>query len=886
MLIVVSKGLHAPFGWANRVLYDVIPGFSLLREPFSKLGPGLVLLYGLLVALAVEDLAERRASTPATARLTDPVTRSPVVPALFGVAVLVSAFPMWTGAWVPTERPVFPSTWVEVPSYWEDAAAAINADPTNGKLLALPLNDYYQVPTSWGYYGVDQISFLVERPVAQRLPGGYYTDTPELAALLGAAEQAVLGHDRLAVAPVLDGLGASLVLVRGDLDLDMVPGRALEDPSAIARGLDVAQDVELVGRFGPLRLYRRTATTGTVDGYRRAVLTDPAGSSVAAATASLNSDVAVLSSAADAEAARQAGLPVAAVSVSANPAVGPTGIVATTGDGLGLRTAGVRVASVTGSDRLTVRDAWTVDGVTAPPIGVLGLGGRTALGVVVDTAAVPMLDDRALVQLPDGASVRPLGASSDQPTLTGPSRVGNCADTAATRIGTRRSTPIPEGVRLEASAGQACVSWSAPTARAEWVRVDLEHRTVAGANARLCLVASPGRTCLPVGALEAGSGWTSDAVVAQLPAGTTSVRIAVYADAIDPNPGEKTTISEYRRVQLTVLDPITAISIPGSPGAEAPSGAVTIPPGAVEVDGPAAGNVLAPFGPLADCNRSDARTPEQIDLATRDLADGVELSGRAHAACRAARITQLSSSSVFELQLDHEVIDGQRGARICVFDPSTTTCLPLTAVDGSVDPTPGSLPREEGRSTLRARFVVPPATTALSLYVYADGPEATKRQVLTRIRYTNLSVVPVAPFTVVVAPRNLLVGAGGSGGPPVIPASWNGPARFTAEVPGGGPVVVATHESQAPGWRFDAPGSVSVAAHGYRAAWLVPAGTGEGSAVAHGQYRPAILISWLAIASGLVALGLIGLSVGRWIRRSSRGRRTRDLARLGPEPTV
>lgn len=866
--ILVSKGLHPPFSDVNRLAYDLVPGMSLLREPLSKLGPILVLSYALLLALLVEELVARAQA----GSLRPKIAEAALVAG--GGAILVAAFPMWTGQWVPTDQPIYPSARVEVPDWWDDAARAIDADPSTGRLLALPLNDYYQMPTTWGYYGVDQLSHRVERPVLQRLPGGYYTDAPELAALLGATETAVLNGDATAIAPLLDALGASLVVVRGDLDRQMVPDRRIEDPAQVAAGLQGVPGLELVGTFGPLELHRRTVDNGGADAFDRALAVEGSPGAGASAIASVRSDVAVLTAPDDLARARAAGLPIGDASVASRPMAGVTDLVVEPSDGVVLRRQATRTAiAQVEAGALSLRDAWTVSAdAPAPELARLDLGGPSAEGVVVDGMASPLVEGRATIALDDGASVSPLSSSGDTPTLAGPGPVGTCGgaggDTGAATA-ERRATPLPTGVRLTSSEGIACVSWQATIGRApagQWVRVDLEHRTVAGAPARLCVLADAERRCLPTASLGAGDGWVADAVIAPLPTGTERVRVVAYADAGDPDWGPPETVTEYRDLSLRVLEqgPVVRLDAPDpDPIATVDTRRPLI------VRGPATGNVLGPFGPLGNCNRVDDRPAAQLDLGSDDVEDGIELRAGAHAACRWARIGQLSAATTFELSLTYETLAGRQRPRVCAFDPVTSRCLRIEAADGTGDPI-DRLEAGPGPHDLRGRVVVPPGTSDLRLYLYADGPAASDPDEVTRVRYTSIEVVPVAPFDVVVAPIDALAdpSASAPAAPPEVPTSWSGPARFEVELPAGGPWLLATHASAAPGWRLDDDGAEPATADGFRSAWILPSDGAARSAA--GAYGPAILLRGIAVGSGLAALGLVGLMAGRRFRRGGR----------------
>ena len=146
--IVVSKGLHPPLAGLNLWLYDHVPTYWLLRDP-AKVNLFVVLVFALLAALAVDRLERSSA------------VQGAVFAGLLAAASLVYAHPLLTGAIVPDERPLLPSAHVRVPQAWDDVEAYLDAAPRQGKVVVLPQLDYYQAPTTWGYYGT---SFLHQFP--------------------------------------------------------------------------------------------------------------------------------------------------------------------------------------------------------------------------------------------------------------------------------------------------------------------------------------------------------------------------------------------------------------------------------------------------------------------------------------------------------------------------------------------------------------------------------------------------------------------------------------------------------------------------------------------------------------------------------------------------
>ena len=118
---------------------------------------------------------------------------------------------------------------MRVPQFWRDMADTINADSRPGKVLVMPLDDYYQMPTTWGFAGVDSIpNLLFQRPTVQPKPDGYFGEVPGFAADVHAVETALLSGDLAQCRDCSRRLGISQIVVRHDLVRGM-PGRTFAD---------------------------------------------------------------------------------------------------------------------------------------------------------------------------------------------------------------------------------------------------------------------------------------------------------------------------------------------------------------------------------------------------------------------------------------------------------------------------------------------------------------------------------------------------------------------------------------------------------------------------------------------------------------------------------
>ena len=243
--VVVMKGLHPPLRQVNLSLYDHVPGFWLFRDP-SKVALVLVLVYSLLAALVVVELQRRSVALAAAAA------------AGIATAAIVYAHPLLTGGLIAGKRPLLPPAHVHVPAGWRQAAAYVDALPDPGKAIVLPELDYYQAPTTWGYYGASFFHQLFRRPLIEPLPGGYYSD-PVVSQLVGDLQEEMLDR-RADVRPILRALGARYVLLRRDLNTRF-PGRSFVAPAKLAPAFARRRELRRLRSFGVVDLYETTGAS-------------------------------------------------------------------------------------------------------------------------------------------------------------------------------------------------------------------------------------------------------------------------------------------------------------------------------------------------------------------------------------------------------------------------------------------------------------------------------------------------------------------------------------------------------------------------------------------------------------------------------------------------
>ena len=529
LLLFLSKGLHAPLSGVNLFLYRQVPGMWLLREPLSKLGPMLVLLYGVMVALSLEGVHDLAGRSQGLAR---GALRTAV--AVLAIGAVGFSYPMWTGQVVPDQRPILPSAHVQVPAGWLRLADTLNASTAQGKALVLPLDDFYQMPTTWGYYGVDNVPRHCSNARRSSSCRARTTATsPTYASAVRSVQTALLNGDGAAVPPLLRSLGVSYVIVRRDLDPDF-PGRRFVSPDELISTLSAGAGLHRDATYGVADLFsfESGVERQDADPLIRAgsvvnlASTDPDDITYAVSSAPRGSTV--VSGTAD-----RTGSPTGAGTVSATVA-GPTATTTTFSSASGdvrliprlVAPQLVHVGEQSGDRGMNlVLDRATTLSVDGRPVlgGTLAnihlsKGSRVA-AVSSGAAFTPLVDGEALLGIGASGSLSAWAAAGGLTFHGGWTGVRDCHDydgqsaqqsgLSATHLG-----GAPAGVALSARSHTACVSAQASGgASGAPLLLRFEYRTVDGRPARVCLWTDGPQRCAPIPPLDPSPGWHRYAAV-------------------------------------------------------------------------------------------------------------------------------------------------------------------------------------------------------------------------------------------------------------------------------------------------------------------------------------------------------------------------------------
>ncbi|AEV85688.1 hypothetical protein ACWT_4666 [Actinoplanes sp. SE50] len=880
VFVFLAKGLRPPLARVNLLLYLHAPGFWLFREPMSKLGQLLVSFFGVMLAIGV-------AGMPAVVRRVVPRRRpyayaAAAIPLLL---VLAYPFPIYTGGVMPDERPSQPSMHVRVAQQWWDTAARIDADPRPGKVLVLPLDDYYQMPTTWGFFGADSIAnLLIKHPVVQPKPEGYFGDVPGFAAHLRLVEAALLAGDLTAVPKLLDAIGASRVIVRHDL-VRGLPNRYFADDRLLAAAMTRVPGATLESG-GLLDVFRLgDGADPTVRTYDR-VLDAPARPEAGAAVlGTVDTRTAIA-------ARRDTSVAAASPQVDDHPAVTPDVVywpVPAVDEGSPVTTVDVPAGRYTVAQRARAAPALVprVDGgdlVLADPTVVKVDGrpvsrrpelrvplpaGRRVLAIRAGTRRTVSVDVAKPAPVPVGAatSLTLLAAAAKPAKVSGFSPVFDCNSyeprpwrelgLSAKVSDTKQGRTVTLAAADHAACTRLIVSGASP---GEIYRVRLEYHRVSGARPQICLWQSGAAGCELSARPSLSDDWIPYEGVVTMDAGG-ELQIILHADAIR-RLGPR-TVTEYRGVQVQALEQVGSREVwPPS----VPETAVELTAGRHElrVDGGQAGSVLSPFEPLEDCYRYDDQTAEQAGLAA-EAQTGVDgettytLKAVSHLACIGATAGVLGASALYELSLQARSV-AVRNPKFCLFLRGPDLCrkLPSVAV-------------YQGWTRYETFIPPDPDTVETRLYLYGLRDLAGKQQ--SQVEYKGVRLRPVASASAVVLVRQ-------TAATPASSADWtrHDPAHFAGTLTASGPTMLALAESAAPGWRLTGiPGATKVTLQGWMSGWRLPGG--GGFALSYGPARIAryafYLLPVTVVVAGAYMYG-VRLPAGRpgdWTARHRRRRR-------------
>jgi arabinofuranan 3-O-arabinosyltransferase len=864
--IVLMKGLHEPLSGLNQFLYDRVPGVWLLREPVSKVGPVLLLLEIVLFLVALEVLRQRRAGTQEeTAEKTEPKPGawSQRGALALGVLALSYSWPLVTGAAIPSSRGPLEGARVTVPADWQDVADAVNVTPGNGKVLILPVNDYYQVTTSWGFHGVDTVpQQMLRRPSVQLYPGGYFTGLPGYESLVRNAQDQLERGDLEAAAGSIRRLGVDIVIVRHDV----VPGvleRTLPDSDSLASAVDELTATSLiadspvaaaysVAGVEPVQVGSRLVAVHEFGRPNQAVVQGLVGESV-------RSDIPAVDE-------------VILVAGTSEPFSAPFDFADSSGP---LRVERRRDGSVpTAVEVEQVLDGWKLSLVANDQVTIDGaeILGATSVEKIFEARPVALRMDGVEIPVEAGTPVmlRP-GAEAQVFGVVAVGELGDWSDVGDCNAYDDRS--ISEvgiaGERsgatltLEAGDHSACATRNVTFAGGGSYRLTMTAETSGVGVGRLCLWVDPGG-CVVDEVLPMGAGPVS--VVLDVEESVSNAVLFVYAAAS----GEGLVEASYESPAVERLEHIGQLDLSAIAEVTVVR-ADDIRAGVVSVGPSNVGSLLLGFGAVGNCNRIDDSSLEEVGISMTESNGVLELAAREHAGCTSARVRSVGGEEFYLLDFEYRTISG-RGPRYCLWNQTESRCI----ADGVLSP-------ETDWQRVSEQVDIPIGAQA-ELYLYADGHPATSRVQFRQVTVNLASTVGVSIAGVEREQRVVLTAE----------PLQHRPGLVTMEVefsePGSAALILT--ESFSEGWELaglpDDWTAEHFEANGYANGWLL---TGSGSATVEARFVvPAIVRAswptrWLLFL--LPLLSVVRLARARLSKNPSAGtEEARFLERAIPRVSV
>ena len=883
-LVFLSKGLHEPLRGLNLFFYENVPGMWLLREPASKLGAALVIVYAVLICLGISGAAQAFQGPSRGMKAT-----ALLVPALL-VWALIYPRPLWNGEVIADDRPGLPSEHVTVPDEWRQVAAGINSSESEGKVLVLPLNDYYQIPTTWGYYGTDVVpSRLLERPTVQLRPGGYFAELPAFENIIKTIQGDLLSGDTDEITRYLQSLGISHVVLRRDIDFDF-PKREIASPAQINVGLKRVPGLQLADRSPVASVYELTEEKGMISAY----------GTLAGAP---DSDPVMLPAVIEHQP------PDSVVTTDGSARLGTVGRISEGASPTTQFQSGhgeYEIESTRSSAAFfQVRPAFKKGfGVLISSAMSLSLDGKPLASETTTRVSLPgvaryavsgsqmrELVDRPIMSAPLDGWVNFFSRDSGSPSNAGFSEVQDCLqsdDRTLREVGIRAtSIDSGSGVRLEARAHRACVYTSSKVQPNTPYEVTLSARSLSGQDARVCIWLEGPDRCSFVKSFSSSGDQSITHQLLPVP-GTRALRVFLYADA---ERGNGKTVSSYRNVTISPLKKLQAWKVQ-APDRLQESRELTAGEHELKINLPPPPS-FGPLGEVSDCNAHDDRTIDEVGIAASELPGeeqpAVQLSAEAHSACITTAISPTLPGVPHMLELEYRSVSGN-APKICLWEEGPNRCVqapPL--VDG------------EDWTSLRMAFVPAAATREMKLFLYADTGSDEEPTV---VEYRDLSVRLSAPYEATIASAKNQVRSA-----PDIAWTRTGPSSYEVQVEDvDHSFVLGLAESFSPRWQLtdmaEGRSSSHIEIDGHSNGWVIERGEAMTVSIEYAPDRTltlastASLLSIIALLLGLVATRGRRLSTTRpalvarekttgWLRdanrRRKRLRRKRDIWSRPPE---
>jgi hypothetical protein len=262
--LFLAKGLHEPFSQFNAFLYQYVPLMNMFREPVSKFTIVMLPFMALLVGYGSERLVNIKLP-----RVNYSISKV-FISVFLMIILLVSVSPILLDS-METKSPELPfSSQVKIPDYWYQATDWINLQPGDCKVLLTPLDDFYQMPYTWGYYGTDQLlERLFEKPMVSTAALDGYISNANSTEVLRQFRVSIKFNNTAEFKALMDLFSVKYIVQRNDVNATMIEqidqrngvnitmhGRDLMKPSEMKTFLAQQPYLKFVRSFGELDIYQ------------------------------------------------------------------------------------------------------------------------------------------------------------------------------------------------------------------------------------------------------------------------------------------------------------------------------------------------------------------------------------------------------------------------------------------------------------------------------------------------------------------------------------------------------------------------------------------------------------------------------------------------------
>ncbi len=226
LVIFISKGINAPFGWIARLLYDAIPKLAPLRNGYEKVGIILPFLFAILIAFALSKY-------------------KPVNKLIIGAVItVIFCWPIWTGKVFSGESA---KALISIPNYYAQASNWIASQDPTSRIIHLPLAPGEAINYTWGYSGIEPSQLLFANPSIS-----YATGYPAQDQIHAELLTAIHTQDTTYFTQLLSALNIRYLVLHNETDWRP---RGSEPPDRIAGWLASFGSVHHAADFGPLSVY-------------------------------------------------------------------------------------------------------------------------------------------------------------------------------------------------------------------------------------------------------------------------------------------------------------------------------------------------------------------------------------------------------------------------------------------------------------------------------------------------------------------------------------------------------------------------------------------------------------------------------------------------------